>query len=255
MLRSMHQAAILALTAWLTGIPALADEVVVFAAASLRSALDPIAQSFQAKTGHSVRISYAGSNALARQILQGAPAAVFISASEKWMDEVETGGELVAGSRRDLLSNRLVVVASEPLSESLNLASGGNLVEVLGDEKLAMAFVDSVPAGQYGKQALESLGQWDSVKDHVVQSDNVRAALAFVSSGEARLGIVYATDAVVEPRVHVVGQFADTTHDPIVYPAALTRQANGDVDRQFFKALTDESADKVFSAQGFTVLD
>jgi len=236
-------------------LPAAAEEVVVFAAASLKTALDPIAQDFQTATGNTVTISYAGSNALAQQILQGAPADVFISASTEWMDEVEKGGGLAEGTRTDLLGNRLVLVVHDEGAAQVTPAPGFDLAGALGGGKLAMALVDSVPAGQYGKEALTNLGVWEQVEPHVAQADNVRAALALVATGEAPLGIVYATDAAAEPKVHVVGTFPDDSHAPITYPAALLKNGTDAADRAFFQALSGPEADAVFKEQGFTILN
>ena len=236
-------------------LPAAADEVVVFAAASMKTALDPIAEAFQQETGHSVVISYAGSNALAKQILDGAPADIFISASVQWMDEVEKGGEVAEGTRADLLGNTLVLVAHDENAPQVTPAPGFDLAGLLDGGKLAMALVDSVPAGQYGKEALAALGVWDAVAPSVAQADNVRAALALVATGEAPYGIVYATDAAAEPQVHVVGTFPADTHEPIVYPVALLKNASDEADRAFLQALDTPEADAAFAAQGFTVLD
>lgn len=236
-------------------LPAAADEVVVFAAASMKTALDPLAEAFQAETGHSVVISYAGSNALAKQILDGAPADIFISASVQWMDEVEKGGEVAEGTRADLLGNTLVLVAHDTDAPQVTPAPGFDLAGLLDGGKLAMALVDSVPAGQYGKAALSALGVWDAVAPSVAQADNVRAALALVATGEAPYGIVYATDAAAEPQVHVVGTFPADTHEPIVYPVALLKNAADEADRAFLQALGAPEADAAFAAQGFTVLD
>lgn len=236
-------------------LPAAADEVVVFAAASMKTALDPLAEAFQAETGHRVVISYAGSNALAKQILDGAPADIFISASVQWMDEVEKGGEVAEGTRADLLGNTLVLVAHDPGAPQVTPVPGFDLAALLSGGKLAMAMVDSVPAGQYGKQALTALGVWDAVALSVAQADNVRAALALVATGEAPYGIVYATDAAAEPRVHVVGTFPADSHDPVVYPVALLKNAADDADRAFLDVLSSVQAGKVFAAQGFTVLN
>lgn len=240
--------------ALLLPLPAAAAEVVVFAAASMKTALDPIAEAFQQATGDTVTISYAGSNALAQQILQGAPADIFISASTQWMDEVEQGGEVVEGTRTDLLGNRLVLVAHDAAAE-LTPAPGFDLAGALDGGKLSMALVDAVPAGQYGKEALTNLGVWDQVEPHVAQADNVRAALALVATGEAPLGIVYATDAAAEPNVHVVGTFPEDSHAPITYPAALLENASDEADRAFFEALSAPEADAVFQQQGFTLLN
>jgi molybdate transport system substrate-binding protein len=235
--------------------PALAGEVVVFAAASLKTALDEVAARWQAETGDTVTVAYAGSNALARQIVEGAPADIFISAAVNWMDEVEEAGLIVAGSREDLLGNTLVLVAHGRNAAPVAIGPGFDLVGLLGDGKLAMALVDSVPAGQYGKAALESLGVWEAVSPDVAQSDNVRAALALVSTGEAPYGIVYATDAAADDNVSIVGTFPAESYPPIVYPAALLAGAADAADRAFFEALTGEAAQAAFRAQGFSILN
>ena len=245
----------LTLALCLLAAPAHAEEVVVFAAASLKTALDGVAANFQATTGHQVTISYAGSNTLAKQITQGAPADIFLSASTPWMNEVEKAGLLAAGSRRDLWGNRLVLVAHDPAAPAVMLTQGFDLLALLGDGKLAMAMVDGVPAGQYGKEALTSLGLWGSVAPAVAQTEAVRAALALVASGEAPLGIVYASDAVAEPGVHVIATFPDASHSPITFPAALTTNATDPADRAFFDALSAPPANATFAAQGFAILD
>lgn len=245
--------AMVALIALLMTRPAAAEEVVVFAAASLKNALDAVAADFQADTGHQVTISYAGSNALARQILQGAPADVFISAAVNWMDEVEKGGLVLA--RRDLLGNSLVLIASGKDAPAVSITPGFDLAGLLGDGRLSMAMVDAVPAGQYGKAALEALGVWKTVEGAVAQSENTRAALALVSAGEAPFGIVYATDAAADDNVTVVGTFPADSHGPIIYPAALLRGASDAADRAFFHALSSDKAAARFREYGFRTLN
>lgn len=249
MRRSLSLALLLAALA----SPLRAEEVVVFAAASLKTALDQVAADFEAATGNTVTISYAGSNALAKQIIQGAPADVFVSAAVNWMDEVGKAG-LVA-DRKDILGNALVLVAHGAGAAPVKVGQGFDLKGLLGDGKLAMGMVDSVPAGQYGKAALESLGVWGAVEGSVAQSENVRAALALVVSGEAPFGIVYASDAVGEPGVTVVGTFPEDSHKPIIYPAALLTTAADDADTAFYEALSAAAADARFAAQGFVVLN
>lgn len=234
--------------------PAAADEVVVFAAASLKNALDTIAADFQKSTGNTVTISYAGSNALAKQIIEGAPADIFVSAAVNWMDEVEKAGLTVPGTREDLLGNTLVLIAHGTDAKPVEIGPNFDLKGLLGDGKLSMAMVDSVPAGQYGKASLESLGVWSSVESSVAQSENVRAALALVSSGEAPYGVVYASDAVADKGVTVVGTFPDDSHKPIIYPAALLTGAKDAGDKAFFEALSSDAADATFKAEGFAVL-
>ncbi len=234
--------------------PALAEEVVVFAAASMKNALDAVAADFQAATGHTVTISYAGSNQLAKQIIEGAPADIFVSAAVNWMDEVEKAGLVAAGTRRDMFGNTLVLVGG-PDAAPVDIAAGFDLAGLLGDGKLAMALVDSVPAGQYGKASLESLGVWAAVEPSVAQADNVRAALAFVSQGEAPYGIVYATDAAADANVKIVGTFPADSYPTVIYPGALLTGAADAADRAFFDAITSDAGDARFAEQGFRILN
>jgi molybdate transport system substrate-binding protein len=236
-------------------LPASADDVVVFAAASMRTALDEAAAAWMAGTGHTVTVSYAGSSQLAQQIMEGAPADIFISAAVNWMDEVEKAGLVVPGTRADLFGNTLVLIAHGRDTAPVEIGPGFDLAGMLGDEKLAMALVDAVPAGQYGKAALESLGVWDAVAPSVAQADNVRAALALVSTGEAPYGIVYATDAAADDNVTIVGTFPADSHPTIVYPGALLTGAADEADRAFFDALSSDAADTVFAGQGFVILN
>lgn len=240
----------LGLSAPLLTAPAQAEDVTVFAAASLKDALDAFAASWQAETGHGVTISYAGSSALAAQIIAGAPADVFISAAVDWMDEVEAQG--LVQTRKDLLGNTLVLIAHGQDAAPIALA---DLPALLGDGRLSMAMVDAVPAGQYGRAALETLGLWDTLAPVVAQSENVRSALAFVAQGEAPFGIVYTTDAVVDDNVTVVATFPSDTHPPIRYPAALLTNAADPADRAFFDALSGDAADAIFTAAGFALLN
>ena len=233
---------------------AVADDVIVFAAASLRTALDEIAAEFQTETGHRVLLSYAGSSAHARQIIAGAPADIYLSASPVWMDAVEAEGLIVDNTRHDLLGNTLVLIGFGDV-EPMAITPALDLPAMLGEGRLAMALVDAVPAGQYGKAALQSLGLWDAVAPQIAQADNVRAALALVALGEAPFGIVYATDAAAEPAVSVVGLFPETSHPAITYPVALLTEARDPGDRAFYEALQGQAARTVFEAQGFRVLD
>lgn len=238
----------------LTSAVARADDVLVFAAASLKTALDAVADDWRAQTGKGLTISYAGSSQLARQIEQGAPADIFISASGGWMDYLQSAELISADSRTDLVGNQLVLVAHGAAGVGIELDAHFDLTGLLGDEKLAMALVDAVPAGIYGKQALSSLGLWDAVASRVAQADNVRAALALVAAGEAPYGIVYASDAVSDHRVSVVGIFPEGSHDPIVYPAArVAASINADAGL-FLEALRSPSALAHFRAQGFSIL-
>ncbi len=231
--------------------PLRADEVTVFAAASLKTALDAMAPGFEAATGHAVRFSFAGSSALARQILQGAPADVFVSANEAWMDVVADDGLIVPGSRADIAANRLALIA--PTADGLTLDRLEDLPQVLGDGRLAMALVEAVPAGIYGKAALTDLGLWAEVAPQVVQADNVRAALALVALGEARMGVTYRTDALVEPRVTQLALFPQGSHAPIRYPAAQITDTPAAA--AFVAYLRSPEGQKVLHDQGFAPAD
>lgn len=233
-------------------VPVHADDITVFAAASMKNALDRIGADYEAASGDKVLISYAGSSALAKQIEAGAPADIFISASTDWMDVLGKSGAIDAASRKDLLGNTLVLISHEP-GAPIEMNSDTDLHAMLGGGKLAMALVDSVPAGVYGKQALSSLGLWDSVSADVAQADNVRAALALVATGEAPLGIVYATDAKAEPKVSRIATFPADSHAPITYPAALTATAKAPA-QAFLDALSSPEAAQVFESEGFSVL-
>ena len=235
--------------------PLRAEEVVVFAAASLKTALDEVAAEFEASTGHSLTISYAGSNQLAKQIIEGAPADIFLSAAVNWMDAVDQAGLVAVGQRRDLWGNDLVLIAHGTDASPVEIGPELDLAKLLGGGMLSMAMVDAVPAGQYGKQSLEALGLWAVAEPLVAQSENVRAALALVATGEAPYGIVYASDAVAGDNVTVVGQFPETSHAPITYPAALLTGAADAADRAFFDALSADAADATFAAQGFKILN
>jgi len=234
-------------------ICAAADTVTVFAAASLRTALDQIAVDWQHQTGHQVTVSYAGSGVLARQIIAGAPADLFLSAAPQWMDAVDAEGLIAPAGRVDLLGNRMVLIAHDP-APAAEISPTLDLAGMLGDGYLAMALVEAVPAGQYGRAALQSLGLWGSITGQVAQTDNVRAALALVSTGEAPLGIVYASDAVADPSVHVIGVFPQASHPGIVYPLALMAEAADDADAEFWHFLQGDAARAVFVAQGFLPL-
>jgi len=242
------------LLALLFAAPARAAEVTVFAAASLKTALDEIAAAWEAETGHSATMSYGGSPALAKQIIAAAPADVFLSASPEWMDAVEDAGLLRDGTRVDLLGNRLVLVAHGSGAAPLGLEPGTDLAGMLAGGKLSMAMVDSVPAGQYGREALTALGLWESVADSVAQSENVRMALQLVALGEAPFGIVYASDAVAEPGVTVVATFPEASHSPIIYPGAVIASSKAPEAEAFLAYLSSDAARAVFEAQGFLPL-
>ena len=230
------------------------DTVTVFAAASLKNALDDINAAWKDETGKEATISYAGSSALARQIEEGAPADVFISADLAWMAYLSDRNLTRKDTEVELLGNRIVLIAPADSTAAIGIAPGFDLAGALGDERLAMANTDSVPAGKYGKAALEALGVWDAVSARVAQAENVRAALALVAAGEAPFGIVYQTDAAADPSVRIVGTFPEDTHEPIVYPAALTAEAKATDAAAFLDYLGTDTARGLFEAQGFTVL-
>jgi molybdate transport system substrate-binding protein len=233
-----------------------AAEVTVFAASSLKTALDRIATDWQAQTGQAVAVSYDGSAKLARQIVQGAPAQIFISAAPEWMDVVQSDGLIDDATRRDLLGNRLVLIGHGTGRPGVEIGPGLDLPALMAGGKLAMGMVDAVPAGQYGKEALETLGLWPGVAAEVAQVENVRAALALVASGEVPLGIVFASDATAGlaagDGITVLGVFPDDSHRPILYPAALLRGA-GPEAAAFFDHLADPTAQEIFRAEGFVL--
>lgn len=230
-----------------------AGDVTVFAAASLKTAMDTIAAQYTADTGNAAHVSLAGSSALARQLQHGAPADVFISANTGWMDMLQADGLIDDASRTDLLANSLVLIAHDPDAAPVDLAST-DLAALLNGGKVAMALVDAVPAGLYGKTALTRLGQWQTLAPQVAQADNVRAALALVALGAAPYGIVYATDAQADPRVTVVATFPADSHPPVVYPAATLSRSPNPAKGAFLSYLTSAPARAAFEAQGFSVL-
>ena len=232
-------------------VRAQAPDLVVFAAASLKTALDAIAKAYEGQTGKRASIAYAASSALARQIEQGAPADIFVSADRDWMDHLQSRGLVRPGTRRDLLGNRIVLVAPADRAAALALEPRA-LSAALEDGRLATAATESVPAGKYGKAALEQLGLWGAVSGRLAETENVRAALAFVARGEAPLGLVYDTDAAAEPRVRIVARFPAASHPPIVYPAAAVT-ANPEASR-FLEALQSPAGAEVFRREGFEIL-
>ncbi len=248
------RAALIALLLVVAPLAAAAEGLLVFAAASLRGPLDRIAAQWTQETGQAAVVSYAGSSLLARQIEGGAPADVFVSASVAWMDAAEAAGGLRAGTRRDLLGNRLVLIAPVAAGAAPVVAGPGlDLPALLGEGRLAMALVDAVPAGVYGREALTALGLWEAVAPRVAQADNVRAALALVARAEAPYGIVYATDALAEPGVSVVAIFPEATHAPIVYPAAVTADAAEGAEA-LLDYLGGPAARAIWEGHGFRVI-
>jgi molybdate transport system substrate-binding protein len=235
---------------FLTSLACAAD-VTVFAAASLKEAMDEQARNFDAATGNRTVVSYGGSNALAKQIESGAPADLFISADLDWMDYLDQRKLLAPGTRANLLRNTLVLVAPAASNSTLRIAPGFGLASALGSGKLAMANPDSVPAGKYGNAALEKLGVWASVEAQVARADTVRAALALVSRGEAPLGIVYRTDAMADKGVKIVDTFPADTHPPIVYPVAIVAASKSPAARPLLDYLRSPPAQPIWEKYGF----
>jgi molybdate transport system substrate-binding protein len=236
--------------------PALAQAkpVLVFAAASLKNALDEIAAQYERETGKKVIISYGASPALAKQIEVAAPADLFISADLDWMDYLQTRNLIKTDTRGNMLGNRLVLIAPKDSPASIKIGPGFPLVELLGGGRLAMADPKAVPAGKYGRAALESLGVWQAIEPRVAAAENVRAALALVSRGEAPLGIVYQTDAAADPNVKIVAMFPEDTHPPIIYPAALTGTSTSGDAASFLAYMRAPGARPAWEKQGFTML-
>jgi molybdate transport system substrate-binding protein len=237
----------------LSALPATAAErITVFAAASLQESLDTVAARWTERSGQPVVISYAASSALARQIEQGAPADVFVSADLEWMDYLQARRLVDPATRVSLARNRLVVIAPAATGPAVLGLEAGGLRAALGPSgRLALAETTGVPAGRYARQALEALGLWQAVADRRAEADNVRAAMAFVARGEAPLGIVYATDALAEPKVRVVADIPATSHAPIVYPAARIAAARAARADAFLRFLSGPEARAVFERAGF----
>jgi molybdate transport system substrate-binding protein len=260
MLRAARALAMAALLVWAVGAGATSaaaqgTPLLVFAAASLKNALDDANALFERQKGVKPTTSYAASSALAKQIEAGAPADIFISADLDWMDYVEHKNLIRPRTRANLLGNKIVLIA--PANSAIQLAIGPNfpLAHALGDGRLAMADTASVPAGKYGKAALEALGVWSSVANKIAPAENVRATLLLVSRGETPLGIVYQTDAAVDPNVKILGSFPDNTHPPIVYPVALIQSSTNPAASDYLAFLKSAAARPFFEKQGFTLLE
>lgn len=231
-----------------------APTVTVFAAASLKTALDAIAAAWKADTGKTTSIVYASSGVLAKQIEQGAPADVFISADLKWMDYLEKAKLIREGTRLKLLGNELVLVEPAESSTKLAIAKGFDLAGATGDGKIAVCSIESCPGGIYAKEALTSLGVFSDVEPKLAQADNIRSALNLVARGEAKFGIVYKTDANAEPKVKVVGIFPSSSHSPIIYPAGAVETSKNPSAAAFLAFLRSQAATKIFKKEGFEIL-
>ncbi|MGE0008946.1 MAG: molybdate ABC transporter substrate-binding protein [Parvibaculaceae bacterium] len=233
---------------------ASAEPVNVFAAASLKNALDAVSAAWKAEAGKETRNTFAASSALAKQIEQAAPADVFVSADLAWMDYLAEKKLIKPDTRKVLVGNALVLVAAKDSGVRIELKPGTDLAGALAGGKLAVGDVKAVPAGKYAKAALEKLGLWSAVEASLAQAENVRAALALVARGEARLGIVYSTDARIEPGVEVAGVFPEDSHPPIVYPVAVVVSSQNPDAEAFVAYLSSPKAQEIFTAQGFTIL-
>lgn len=238
----------------LVNAQAEAGEVRIFAAASLKNAFDSVAAKWKAKTGDDVVMTFASSSAVARQVEAGAPADLFVSADLKWMDYLQSKGLIKPDTRENLLGNALVLIEGIDSKKTYDLKKGFDLAGALGDGRLAVGQTQSVPAGRYAKEALTSLGMWDSVKSKLAEAENVRAALLLVSRGEAPLGIVYMTDSKIDTGVRVAATFPEGSHKPIIYPIAQVKASNNPLAADFEKYLRTKEATDIFLKQGFTVL-
>jgi molybdate transport system substrate-binding protein len=234
---------------------ARAESVNVFAAASMKTALDDAAKLWKTQSGKDIVATYGSSGTLAKQIAEAAPADIFISADLAWMDDVAKKNLIRPDSRKNLVGNTLVLVAAAGSDWKIDLTKDSNLAASLGAEKLAVGDVKSVPAGKYAKAALENLGLWPNVEPNLAMQENVRSALALVARGEAKLGIVYGSDAVAESKVQVIANFPETSHPPILYPAALIAASTNPDAQPFLTFLFSKEAQLIFKANGFTLLE
>ncbi|WP_416362503.1 molybdate ABC transporter substrate-binding protein [Phyllobacterium sp. 0TCS1.6A] len=235
--------------------PVRAEEAVtVFAAASLKNAMDDVVAAWMKESGKQAVASYASSSALAKQIEAGAPADIFISADLEWMDYLANKNLIKPASRSNLLGNRLVLVAPEGQAEPIEMKQGLDLARLLDGGRLAMGEINTVPAGKYGKEALQSLGIWPSVANSIAGAENVRAALLLVARGEAPYGIVYETDAAADSKVEIVATFPEASHKPIVYPVALLAESDDREAESLLAFMKSERAAPFFRKHGFTVL-
>jgi molybdate transport system substrate-binding protein len=252
MLRHLIGAAALIVT--LVSAPtAMGQRLTVFAAASVSEALDDAARQFTRINGVPVVASYAASSALAKQIENGAPADIFISADLDWMNYLEARSLLRTATRTNLLRNRLVLIAPAESRAQVEVTAGFPLVKMLNGGRLAMADPDSVPAGKYAKAALEHLGIWNDLKNKLALAENVRGALNFVARREAPLGIVYQSDALAEKKVRVVAEFPAGTHPPIVYPVAVLASSKHAAASAFVNYLKSVEARAIFEKYGFSM--
>ncbi len=245
-----------ALVAVLTVATAVrADELTVFAAASLTNAMEDLGKLYGEKTGETVRFSFAASSALARQVESGAPVAIFASADEPWMDYLAERNLIVPTTRISPIGNSLVLITPADSSlKAVDIKAGFDLAGLLGEGRLATGDPDHVPVGRYAQQALTTLGVWGTIEPRLARTDSVRSALALVERGEVPLGIVYATDAKQTPKVRVVGTFPADSHAPITYPMAIIAKTDTPAVRALFGFLTGPDAGPTYAKYGFSML-
>lgn len=234
-----------------TALAQARGDIVIFAAVSLRDALDELTREYERQGRGKAVVSHAASSALARQIEQGTPADLFISADTDWMDHLAVRGLIRIESRVNLLSNRIVLVAPAGSKAAFAIGPRFPLAALLGDGRLAMADPDHVPAGKYGRAALETLGVWQEVLPKIARAENVRHALALVARAETPFGIVYRTDAVADLRVKVIGEFPASSHPPIVYPVAVTAGSRSKIAYEYLRYLRSLAAAAVWQRHGF----
>jgi molybdate transport system substrate-binding protein len=236
--------------------PSVAQEqITVFAAASLKNALDDTNAAFTKATGVKAIVSYAASSALAKQVEQGAPADVFISADLQWMDYVGERKLIKPDTRANLLGNKLVLIApADSKIANLTIGQGFDIAKLAGSGRIAVADVNAVPAGRYAKAALEKLGAWAAAKPKLAPAENVRATLAFVARDETPVGIVYETDAKIEPKVKIIGVFPDGSYPSVTYPVAATATATKQSASQYLLFLRSPAAKAIFEKYGFSFL-
>ncbi|HLI19604.1 MAG TPA: molybdate ABC transporter substrate-binding protein, partial [Stellaceae bacterium] len=240
--RFVAAAAALGLCLTMLAPAAFADDVLVFAAASLKNALDDTVAAFEKSGGANIKVSYGSSGALAKQIDNAAPADIFISADPDWMNDVEKNKMIKTDTRFDFLGNVLVMIEPVDSTAKVDIKPGFPLAAMLGDDKLAMANPDSVPAGMYGKAALQKLGVWDAVAPKVAGAEDVRAALLYVERKEAPFGIVYQTDAAADKGVKIAAVFPADTYPPITYPAAILASSKNPDAVKFFDFMRSDAA-------------
>jgi molybdate transport system substrate-binding protein len=253
--RLIAAAALVAVALPLTQASAQDASLTVFAAASLKNALDDTDAAFTKATGVKVVASYTASSALVKQIEQGAPADVFVSADLKWMDYAADHKLIKPDTRVNLLGNRLVLIAAKDSKlDKVDIGMGFDIAKLAGDGRIAVADVKAVPAGLYAKAALESLGAWAAAEPKLAMAENVRATLAFVARGETPVGIVYETDAKIEPSVKIVGVFPESSHPPVTYPVAATAESINPAVASYLNFLRSPAAKTIFERYGFSYL-